>query len=257
MTKRPVESDMGTDWETYVQKTATAFIYPPTPDLSREQPVHVVRWRAAWIALVLLLVFGALLTVPEVRASVLKVLRIGGIQIMLDEPTAIPITVTPPVLSIPDAPQLTLAGETTLEAAQEEVNFTIRLPSALEPPDRVFLQDVGGPLVILVWTAPDDPSQIQISLHILGPGVSARKGEPELIQETEVNGQYALWLEGPHMLLYERVRPTGNGPMLMDVRQLVEGHILLWEEDWITYRLESDLSLEEAVQIAESLQGGQ
>jgi hypothetical protein len=185
------------------------------------------------------------------------VLRIGGIQILLDEPTPMPITVTPPSLSIPGAPDLMLAGETTLEAAQEQVNFMIRLPTYppdLGSPDRVFLQDFGGePLVILVWTAPDNPSRIQISLHILGRGVEGLKSAPETVEETEVNGRRALWMQGPHMLEYKR---TDNGLTQMDVRRLVEGHVLIWEDNHITYRMECDLSLEEAVQVAESFQGG-
>jgi hypothetical protein len=34
----------------------------------------------------------------------------------------------------------------------------------------------------------------------------------------------------------------------------VDGNTLIWEEQGITYRLESNLSLEEAVKIAESLE---
>jgi hypothetical protein len=39
----------------------------------------------------------------------------------------------------------------------------------------------------------------------------------------------------------------------MDFRRLVEGQVLIWEADGITYRLETELSMEEAVAIAESL----
>jgi hypothetical protein len=34
---------------------------------------------------------------------------------------------------------------------------------------------------------------------------------------------------------------------------LIEGHVLIWKEGDITYRLETDLPVEEAVKIAESL----
>ncbi len=37
------------------------------------------------------------------------------------------------------------------------------------------------------------------------------------------------------------------------MRHLVEGHVLVWVEDEITYRLETDLNLEEAIRIAELL----
>jgi hypothetical protein len=40
----------------------------------------------------------------------------------------------------------------------------------------------------------------------------------------------------------------------MDIRRLIDGHVLIWEEDGITYRLETGVTLEEAVKIAESLQ---
>jgi hypothetical protein len=40
---------------------------------------------------------------------------------------------------------------------------------------------------------------------------------------------------------------------MSDQRRLVSGHVLIWEEDGLTYRLETDLSMEEAVAIAESL----
>ena len=62
----------------------------------------------------------------------------------------------------------------------------------------------------------------------------------------EVNGQRAIWTVGPYPLrLY-------NGDI--EFTRLIKGHVLIWQEGDITYRLETDLSLEEAVKIAESLQ---
>jgi len=40
----------------------------------------------------------------------------------------------------------------------------------------------------------------------------------------------------------------------MKVSRLVNGHVLIWENGEVTYRLETDLSMEEAVKIAESLE---
>jgi hypothetical protein len=39
----------------------------------------------------------------------------------------------------------------------------------------------------------------------------------------------------------------------IDLRRMIEGHVLIWADGPITYRLETDLSLDEAVKIAESL----
>ena len=36
--------------------------------------------------------------------------------------------------------------------------------------------------------------------------------------------------------------------------RMIDGHVLIWEENKITYRLETDLELDEAIRIAESLQ---
>jgi hypothetical protein len=40
----------------------------------------------------------------------------------------------------------------------------------------------------------------------------------------------------------------------MDFIRLIEGNVLIWTEGDLTYRIETDLSLEEAIRIAESLQ---
>jgi hypothetical protein len=71
------------------------------------------------------------------------------------------------------------------------------------------------------------------------------KFNPPVIQETRVNGQRAIWTEGTYML------QTTNGDYVE--RRLVVGHVLVWARKDITYRLETDLPLEEAIKIAESL----
>jgi hypothetical protein len=54
-----------------------------------------------------------------------------------------------------------------------------------------------------------------------------------------------VWAEGPYLL-----QLSGGD---IDLRRLVEGHVLIWTDGPITYRLETDLTLDEAVRIAESL----
>jgi hypothetical protein len=92
---------------------------------------------------------------------------------------------------------------------------------------------------------PDQNDRILLSLHMYGLGTFAEKVEPRTIGTAEVNGQPALWTTGPYVL---RLR---NGDM--DVRRLIDGRVLIWEQGSITYRLETDLDMEEAVKIAESL----
>lgn len=265
-------NDTGPDnvWEARVQTTATAFTYPATPDIAgavrrrlqagptRSAPGR--RW-LVWATVSLLIIIGGMLAVPQVRAVVVDFLQIGAIRIFLTQPTS---TVTPPLTPIPPLTEvsptttspsssslLQLAGATSLVEAQARVDFPIRLPgypSDLGPPDRVFLQDLAGPVLVLVWLDADHPDQIRLSLHQLGPGTFAQKVEPLIVQETSVKGQPALWTQGPYLLQFER-----DGQVIVDTRRLVTGHVLIWVEKGITYRLETDLSLEEAVRIAESL----
>lgn len=266
-------------WETRLRVAAGAFPYPPTPDLAgaverrlpgAARPAVGRRW--AWAVAVALFLLGGLLAVPQVRAAVLEFLQIGAVRIFLVEPTP---TATPPVTPLPAAtPPVTpaaapsptatprptptplvsvldLAGETTLAEAETRAGFPIRLPAQppdLGPPDRVFLQDLGGPVVVLVWLEPGRPEAVRLSLHMLGPGTAGQKFEPPVVQETTVNGRPAVWTEGPYLLQFQRGRRVD-----FDTRRLVEGHVLLWVEGEITYRLETDLPLAAAVRIAESL----
>lgn len=266
-------------WEARLRAAARAFPYPPTPDIAgavrgrlgaeATRPARL-RPRLAWAMVAVLLILGGLMAVPQVRAAVVEFLQIGAIRIFLTEPTPtvtpIPPTATPlsptPTGLLPTATPrptptplssvLELAGETTLAEAQAQVDFPIRLPTHppdLGPPDRVFLQDLGGQVVVLAWLDPDQPDGVRLSLHQLGPGTFGQKLQPPVIQETTVHGQPALWTEGPYLLQFQR-----GGQVVYEGQLLVTGYVLVWVEDDITYRLETDLSLEEAVQIAESLQ---
>jgi hypothetical protein len=248
-------------WETRLRQAGRHLPYPATPDLTgavREQLVRdvarpaVYRRRLAWAALIVLALLVGLMAVPQVRARVLEVLRLGGVEIIL-EPT--PAATLRPGTRTPAAPTqpplasvLDLSGETTLDEAQTELSFPIRLPTHpadLGPPDRVFLQDLGGPAAVLVWLDDEHPGRVRLSLQQLGPGALVWKLEPEAIEETTVNGERALWAEGPYLLKTQR----GD----LEQRRLVQGHVLVWNEGEITYRLETDLPLEEGVRIAESL----
>ena len=153
-------------------------------------------------------------------------------------------TATPEVL----VPPLDLAGRTTLAEAAEALGEPLLLPTYPEDlgaPDLVFLQDWEGPLVVLVWTREDDPLRARLALHILGRGTFAGKGAPRVVVTTEVNGHPALWTEGPHLVLLQ----SGADAL----RNLVTGNVLIWEDNGLTYRLETDRPMEEAVRTAESL----
>ena len=240
--------------EKRLQETARSYEYPPTPDIAhraagrlalprpaRPGPGRRYVWGTALILAVLLI---AMLAVPPVRAAVLEFIQVGAMRIFFApaSTTVSPLTVIPSLLD--------LAGATTLSEAQEKASFPILLPSYppdLGEPDRVFVQRVGGPVVILIWTEPGPPEQIRLSLMLLGQGAFASKGAPPVVEQTTVNDTEALWMRGSHFLLLYLEGSVEPTPVA------VEGNVLVWEDGEVTYRIESNLPLEEALRIAESL----
>jgi hypothetical protein len=251
---------------------ATGLDYPRTPDITgsvmrRVRPSRRPRFisrRLAWSLTIILILFSSLMLIPPARAAILEFIQIGIVRIFRGPPTPpalpdegpastmVPLTATPGPTSQPLIPILeSLAGKMTLEEAQNAVDFPILLPSYppdLGQPDRIFVQDAEGNMAILVWLdLRQKPEQVFMSLHIIPRGSWAiEKANPAIIQETSVNGQRAIWAVGPYPLrLY-------NGDL--QFTRLIDGHVLIWEEEDLTYRLETDLPLEEAIRIAESLQ---
>jgi len=250
------------DLEDRLRRVAQTLHYPSTPDVAgavarrlatgRRSAAHGAL-RLAWVTLVaLLILLLGLWAVPPVRAVLLDFLQIGAVRIWLVAPTPTPTTVAATASADPTPTPLTsvldLAGETTLAAAQAKVAFPIRLPAYpadLGAPDKVYWQNLDGPAVILVWLKPEQPNTVRLSLQLLSSKVIAGKMGPKIIATPHVHDQIGLWLEGPYIMV------ARNGDW--DMMRLIEGHVLVWAEGDITYRLETDLPLEEAVRIAESL----
>lgn len=261
------EMDLAT-FEESLLAAARAFPYPPTPDLSRKPthpqasaPLVKPRWRLGLALAVVVLLISVLMAVPPVRAQILEFLQMGAVRIFLTSPTETPPatlpaastpahTLTPAPSPTPLASVLDLAGQTTLEEAKARTEFPILLPAYpadLGAPDQVFLQDLDGDVLVMVWVEPDRPDRVRFSLHEFGPGtMTAEKWQPQAIEHTTVNGRPAFWTSGPYLVRIKR----GD----LDVRRLIDGHVLVWTDGEVTYRLETKGTLEEAVAIAESLQ---
>jgi hypothetical protein len=214
-------------------------------------------WRQ-WLPLAAMVLLTIVLLVPPARASVQTIIRLGAVRIGLASgaPATPSATRAPQGNATSTATPLTspldLAGATTLAQAQQQVPFPIRLPtypSGLGPPQRVFLQNLEGPLVALVWVDPAQPRSVRLALFEMTNGLSVYKSNVPVVAQTTVHGQDALWTEGPYV-----VQVLENGQVVNETRRLVTGHVLIWTEGDITYRLETDQPLADAVRTAESLQ---
>lgn len=257
------------EFEAQLRSIANGMEYPRTPDIAGSvnarihastRPRFISRTFARSLTIALILI-SSLLIIPPVRAAVIEFIQIGIVRIFRGEtvptPEAVPsnmspLTVMPAATSLPSLIPLlqNMAGETTLAEAQQQVDFSILLPSYpadLGQPDHVFVQDADGEMLFLVWLEPDNPEKVRMSLHFIPEGSWAiSKVKPTIIQETSVSGQRAVWTTGPYPIKLYNAE--------IQFTRMIFGHVLIWENGDVTYRLETNLSLEEAIKIAESLE---
>lgn len=260
------------EFEKRLHSIASGMDYPLTPDIAgsvvtRLRPSGHPRFiskKLAWSLTIIFVLVSSLMLIPPARAAILEFIQIGIVRIF-PQPTEPPVdgtsTVSPEIITpstatpegvspllIPFLDQI--AGETDLATAIQDSPYSILLPAYpadLGEPDHIYLQDADGVMTILVWVDPNQPEHVTMSLHFIPVGHWAiNKIGPTNIEESIVNGQDAIWAEGPYPLLLQ------NGRIQVD--RLINGHVLIWEGDGMTYRLETDLSLEEAIKIAESLE---
>lgn len=257
-------------FEKQLVSIAKGLEYPRTPDIAgpvvkrlrASTPSRFVLRRFAWSLTVIAILFASLMLIPPARAAIIEFIQIGIVRIFRAEPTPVtppqqefpstlmPVTATPAITAEPLIPMLErLAGERSLAGAQEMVEYPILIPAYppdLGEPDRVFVQNADGNMTILVWIDPERPTEVLMSLHLIPPGSWAiDKMNPARVQETSVNGSQAVWAVGPYPVQFS------NGDM--DFVRLIDGHVLIWTDGEVTYRLETSLTLDEAVKTAESL----
>ena len=237
--------------------------YPPTPDIAgfvstRLRPARSPRLMTkawVWSLTIVLILLLSLLLIPPARAAILEFIQIGIVRIFPQsvEPIAtatsqiqIPQTATPNAsLQFLE----TIAGKTTLADAQKRANYPILLPTHpadIGEPDHVYIQNADGNMTILVWLDPQNPQAILMSLHFVPPGSWAiEKVAPTILEETSVDGVRAIWAMGPYPLRFT----DGD----LEFTRIMDGNVLIWADDVVTYRLETNMSLEEALIVAESL----
>jgi hypothetical protein len=230
--------------EQRLRQDAAGLRYPPTPDFSRRLERQASMGWLPRLVVGLAVVAIAALAVQPVRAGLLDFLRIGAVAI--EQPQATQAATPAATVYLLDV----LSNPTSLAAARAEAGFAIPLPSwppEAGEPDAVYLQslDASRQFAILVWTL-DDSDAVDYALYVLGPGVELTKGAPVALRELEINGRPAAYVQGGHLLVVDGMHQSGV---------LVSGTALIWEgADGLTYRLESERSLEDVIRIAESIE---
>lgn len=253
--------------EDALRNLAPTYPYPPTPNLAATvrsriaaAPIVPLRRRVIWrdpfrlalaAAVLLVVLGGAALINPATRDAIAHFFHVPGVVVS---------RVSSPLPSVsPNAP-LYLGQQTTLEAAQSEVSFTIVVPPELGPPDAVYLQSgiPGGEVALAYKPRPGIPLVRQTGLGLL---VTEFRGDvnPDLfrktigpntrLEETSVHGDAAWWLEGqPHEVMVQ----TTPGNYQEETLRLA-ANTLIWSHGGVTYRIESNLSKAEAIRIAAAM----
>jgi hypothetical protein len=200
-------------------------------------------------AIITVLVGGALVASPALRAAILRLFTLPGVRIEIQE--------SPPAVGR----GLDLGERVSLDDARGEAGFPVAVPSSLGDPDEVYLDTPPADgLVSLVWRA--QPGLPEASESGAGAVLTQFRAQPDeefivkklaasgvLVVEVLVDGATGYWVEGPHTVFVV----TEGGSFIED-RARTAGNTLLWSRGDVTLRLETALGMEQALAIAGSVE---
>jgi hypothetical protein len=230
--------------------------WPPTPDLAgavgariAREPVRRARWSwprprlapALAAALVLLVALGVLLAAsPGVRATLRDWLGIGSVRIARVE-------------RLPDlapARELGLGRRVTVAAANRHLGSPIATVRGLGAPDAIYAGDGMPTRVSVVYVAraglPPGAAGVGALLDQLQGDELAFveklvHGRVPIVR-VRVNGALGYFVGGRHAVnLPDALRPR------------LAGNTLVWMHNAVTYRLETELGLREALALARTV----
>jgi hypothetical protein len=204
--------------------------------------------RALWTPRTrLVLATLAVLAVLAVAATARLV--IGAVEIrVVPTPSSSPPTATGAPLVPGD-----LGAQVALADLDEAVGFHVWIPAG-RPPDAAYVSASRDGTALLAWR-PDDRSPALpgtpwglILVELPEPADELLVKEVNAFEDTDeitLDGDRAFWIHAPHDLLV--ITDAG------DTRFHVDGNVLVWERDGVTFRLETPLGLEAARAVAGSI----
>jgi hypothetical protein len=226
------------------------------------RPVFRPAWQPGWrrvaVALVAMVAVltGVLTFSPSTRDAVARWLGLRGAGLEV-------VPTLPPATSRPLGEGLFLGRRVSLADAQTSVPYRVVVPALPElgSPDEVYVDArIGDGIVSLVYRSrPGFPPAAETGAALLITQFRARiddeviekklLGTGTVIESVTVDGKDGFWLEGrPHVLYF--LDPSG---LRFEETVRLAGNVLLWERGHVTLRIEGEISLEEAIRIAESM----
>ena len=194
-----------------------------------------LRRRLVTVAAAIAAVLAALLAAPPVRAAVAEWFGFGGVRVRIT-PTPGPTTAPPPP---------TVSSNASLERAEAVLGFAPLVPAELGPPDGIEVA-ADRRRVSMSWTGGRDGT-VRLDQWTAGlDGLAAKTATG--VRFTTVGDHFALWFDAPHEVV---LAADDHGGTRTEPPRLA-GHTLIWQDGGGTLRLEGDLTLERAVEIATS-----
>jgi len=207
------------------------------PDLGAGILRRQLGWRAALVVVAACL--AVLIATPQGRAVIVHVLRFAGVELR-QEPG--------PVRSPGSSASLPGERPMSLEEARHLASFPILVPVALGRPAGVVVSD-GGRVVSLTYRrTPYGQLRMDEFAGHLDPIYFEKFIYFSNVTEVEVNGTKALWIKGPHELMYV----TRDGTPAIASARLTTGNTLIWDTRQVALRLEGNLGKTAALAIANS-----
>jgi hypothetical protein len=243
--------------EALLTRTARGVDYPPAPDLRTRvvaavaaSPAPRTRMPRPAFALVLLaaLIVVAALAITPSRDAIARLFGVEGSKIEF-LPTPLPGEIatpfpTPRATSSP-GPQSISPLE--LDRLPELAGFEAALPDVAQERIESALLFYGRDAVTVHSYADFDLWQSRLEGH----ASFGKQVRPEgTVDDVKVNGVPGRWVTGAeHIVSYT----DRSGVHIPASQRIVERSTLIWRTDAFFYRIETDLSLQEALRIAETL----
>ncbi|MGI8916527.1 MAG: hypothetical protein ACR2JY_22605 [Chloroflexota bacterium] len=256
----------------------------PSPLLLRRPWLSARRLVVVLAALVLAVVV-VLIAFPNTRSALAGRLGLPGIEIrQVPSSPRLPVTATPlaatptfvpgaaparlpttiptlaPLATPPLGERLHLGQQKTLTAAQQQVSFPILLPLQLGVPDAIYVGTAppGGEVTLVYHPRAGLPVTTETGVGLLlgefqgstdQVFLSKLAGPGTTISPATVAGQPGFWLTGqPHEVLYQ-----DSGGVTHQLILRLAGNTLIWTHGALTLRIESALSEQDALTIANTL----
>lgn len=215
--------------------------YPATPrfDLGFDRrPARAARLRPLALAFAILLaaLAGLLALSPGARSAFLEIFRLQGATVERVE-------------TLPEvrAQRLDFGEEVSREEAERRVGFELL---DLGEPDRIYVRE--GRIGSLVYGDPERPRLVLSQLRggVFDGFVKKAGGSGTLVEEVEVGGERGLFVSGDeHFVMF-----LDENGQVADDRTYLAGTVLLWNRGDLLLRLEGDLTRDEALELAESVE---